>query len=759
MSDQRIDFKLLAEQLRASANMIVPRLLPGGRLVGQEWTCGDLSGGKGNSMKVNINTGVWCDFSSNEKGGDIISLKAAIDKCSMLEAAKSLLGEVAHSQPPTVGPAPVVKEDLPSQPPAAAKRPDFGQASGVWCYRNEAGEPLFFISRYDTPDGKNIIPYTWVNGQWKNKAWPAPRPLYGLELLKDNPKKGILIVEGEKSADAAHKLLSQHYIVMTWPGGAKALNKVDWKPIYGRNILIWPDADVAGLEASKAIANILMPNCPQVKIIITNKDNGWDAADALAEGWDTKAVIAWAKPLVHIAGAKVVSDRTDPTVNVNVIEDMPIVNESAVALWMRVGMPVTTKGQPIVNVHSVSLLMGALPEFKNMFWYDEFHQKYYTTMPMPRSANVVTKEVREFSQVDNLWLLKFFQSNLGLSKLTDDMLYKAVIMFSQMNTRNEVKEWMESLVWDEKPRIDKFFVDCYGADDNEYTHAAGRNFWTGMAARIYHPGCQLDTMVVLEGGQGIFKSQSMKAIGGKWFSEVATSVDKTDFYQILHGNILLEIAEMNSFGKADITKIKQIISCQTDRYRAPYARGPENHPRMSIFVGTTNESHWMKDHTGGRRFWPIKCRNIDLPKIKAEREQLFAEGIVRFKSGADWYTMPKERTLEEQESRREVDEWQDTVEDYICRNGNPGFCTVTDVAENSLKFNIKDVDARVQRRIAAILSVLGWEKCVKRYGSKLKRVWRPKIGGHNDLFAENLQDFGIEGAEENIPVTEEGSSF
>jgi predicted P-loop ATPase len=280
-----------------------------------------------------------------------------------------------------------------------------------------------------------------------------------------------------------------------------------------------------------------------------------------------------------------------------------------------------------------------------------------------------------------------------------------------------------------------------------------------MVARIYHPGCQLDTMVVLEGGQGIFKSQSMKAIGGKWFSEVSTSVDKTDFYQILHGNILLEIAEMNSFGKADITKIKQIISCQTDRYRAPYARGPENHPRMSIFVGTTNESHWMKDHTGGRRFWPIKCRNIDLPKIKAEREQLFAEAIVRFKSGADWYTMPKERTLEEQEQRREVDEWQDRVEDYVSRAGNPGYCTVTDVAENGLKIEIKNVDARVQRRIAAILSVIGWEKCVKRYGNKLKRVWRPKIGGNNDLFVEDVQDFGIEGAEENIPLPEESSSF
>ena len=756
--NDRIDFKLLADQLRGCAGIVVPRLLPGGKLIGQEWTCGDMSGGPGKSLRVNIQSGVWMDFASGEKGGDIISLKAAIDKCSMLEAAKSLLGEVSHM--PAVqqnAPQPVQKEELPIKPPSGTRKPDFGQNSGVWCYRDETGHPMFFVVRYDSPDGgKNIVPFCWFSDGWRRKSWPAPRPLYGLELLKDDPKKGVMIVEGEKSADAARKLIGQHYIVMTWPGGSKAYSRVDWTPIHGRNVLIWPDADDAGLEAAQGISQILLQKCPQVKIIKTDKANGWDAADALAEGWDSGAVIAWAKPLVQIMGdakpstaVKVEVKKPEP-VSVNMVEDMPELNESTYSIFDRLGIPRTKSGAPIINVHACSLMLAGIPEFKDMFWYDEFHQKYYTTMPMPRSNGVIFKSVREFTQVDCLYLLKFFQSNLGLSKLSDDMLYKAVIMYSQMNTRNEVKEWFESLKWDGKKRIDKFFVDCYGANDDEYHHAVGRNFWTGMVARIYSPGCQLDTMVVLEGGQGIFKSQSVKAIGGKWYSEVSTSVDRQDFYQVLNGNILLEIAELHAFSKSDVTKIKSIISCSTDRYRAPYARGPENHPRQSIFVGTTNEAHWLRDHSGGRRFWPIRCRNIDLARIKAEREQLFAEGIVRFKSGADWYKTPKDRTLEEQEMRREVDEWQDRVEDWLARPGNPGYCTVTQVAEDCLKFDLKNIDARVQRRVASILTVLGWDKCTKNFDGKSKRVWRPKIGGHRDLFTEDLPDLGIEGAEDDL---------
>lgn len=767
MSENKIDFKVLADQLRASAGIVVPRLLPGGRLVGQEWTCGDLTGGRGNSLKVNIQTGVWMDFASGEKGGDIISLKAAIDRCGQLEAAKSLMNEVNYLPAVQEKPAPVAPEPEVEMPPIGVPAPDFSHSSGAWCYKDMSGRVMFYIARFDKPEGKTILPYTWAGGRWQHKSWPAPRPLYGLELLNGN-NSGILIVEGEKSADAARTLLGRHYAVLTWPGGSKAYNRVDWSPIYGRNITIWPDADQAGMEAASGIAGLLAPHCPQIKIIQTDKQNGWDAADALQEGWNTSSVIAWAKPLVEVlkpkpappapASASPSSVAPEPvqsaSINVNVIEDMPLLNESATQLFERVGMPKTKGGQPIINVHSVSMLMAALPEFEGMFWYDEFHQKCYTKMPMPRAKGLVVKDTREYSSVDNLWLLKFFQSSLCLSKLTDDMLMKAVILFCRMNTRNEVREWMEALKWDGKSRLAGFFNKFYGADQNAYTKAVGENFFTGMVARIYRPGCQLDTMVVLEGGQGIFKSQSLKAIGGKWYAEISTAIDSKDLYLVMNGNILLEIAELHAFSKSDVTKIKQVLSCQDDRYRAPYDKGPENHPRMSVFVGTTNESHWMRDHTGGRRFWPIRCRNIDLAGIKAEREQLFAEAVVRFKAGEDWYVTPKDMTLEEQEARREVDEWQDRIEDYITRLGNHGYCTLLQVAEDALKFDIKNIDLRVQRRVASILTVLGWEKSTKRLDGETKRVWRPKIGGASDLFNQDVPDYGIEGAEADLQVSE-----
>lgn len=760
-----IDFKMLAEQLRGNAGMIVPRLLPGGRLVGNEWTCADLSGGIGNSLKVNIQTGLWKDFAGTDGGNDLISLKAAIDRCSMLEAAKALQSDlgIIPSAHAIARPAP---EEAPVKPPPGAHRPDFSGSSGNWCYRDLDGDVLFYIARYDTPDGgKNIVPFTWVGGAWKKKGWPAPRPLYGLQRLSDT-SKGVLIVEGEKSADAADKLLGKHYHVVTWTGGAQAYGKTDWTPIYGRKVTIWPDADKPGMEAADGILKLLKEQCQSIKIINTDKSDGWDAADALQEGWDTKAVINWAKPLAVemfqqppvIEQPRVtVEQKPEPEKVVRTVDDMPEIDEGNQQLWTRLGIPQTKAGQPILNVHTVSLLMNALPEFKDMYWYDEFHMKCYTKMPMPRSQTVVDSSIREYSDVDNLFLLKFFQSKMGLHKITDDLLRKAVIMFCRMNTRNEVKEWMESLKWDGKERISDFFIDCYGTQRNAYTEAVGRNFWTGMVARVYSPGCTLQTMVVLEGGQGVFKSRSLRAIGGKWFAEVSVSVEKTDFYMVLQGNILLEIAELQAFSKADVTKIKSIISNEDDRYRAPYAMSPENHPRQSIFVGTTNECHWLRDHTGGRRFWPISCRVINLDKIIADREQLFAEAIVRYKSGADWYKTPKEKTEQEQEFRREVDEWQEVIEEYVARPGNPGYCTALEVAVNALNIEMKNVDLRTQRRITSILTVMGWEKGNKRFSGMNKRVWYPKMGGINDLFVEDLQEFGIEGVESDLQQAEPGS--
>lgn len=192
-------------------------------------------------------------------------------------------------------------------PPPGTPKPDMGGASMSWEYRDQKGATLFYIARMDAIDGKQFVPYSWdrTAGAWVKKAWPAPRPLYGLAELALNPTASVMVVEGEKAADAARAIVGPRYVVVTWPNGAKAVEKVDWTPLHGRKVLIWPDADLPGIEAARIIGAILAPHCetgliefdPAAPDAFTS-NLGFDAADALALGWDWAAFSGWAKPKI-----------------------------------------------------------------------------------------------------------------------------------------------------------------------------------------------------------------------------------------------------------------------------------------------------------------------------------------------------------------------------------------------------------------------------------------------------------------------------
>ena len=172
------------------------------------------------------------------------------------------------------------------------------------------------------------------------------------------------------------------------------------------------------------------------------------------------------------------------------------------------------------------------------------------------------------------------------------------------NRRNCVRDWLESLKWDQVPRIEHFFENHFGADPR----AASANFWISLVARVCRPGCQVDNMVVLEGPQGIRKSSALRVIGGEWFTEQHESATGKGFFEVLQGKLLVEVSEMDSFSRAEVTKVKQIITCTNDRFRESYGRHAKDHPRQCIFVGTTNRDDWNTDVTGARRFWPIACQ-------------------------------------------------------------------------------------------------------------------------------------------------------
>lgn len=199
-------------------------------------------------------------------------------------------------------------------PPPPERHPKLGRPSGRWTYRDAVGRTLGLAMRFDKPDGKQFRPLTcWRPAKggkpvWRWEAWAAPRPLYGLDRLAACPSAAVVICEGEKAADAAGRLLPE-CVVITSPNGSKSAEKADWRPLAGRKVIIWPDADEAGAGYAEAVVKALRAVAAvsiAVVAIPAGKEGGWDAADAEGEGWTTaeaSALLAAAKAApVALAG-------------------------------------------------------------------------------------------------------------------------------------------------------------------------------------------------------------------------------------------------------------------------------------------------------------------------------------------------------------------------------------------------------------------------------------------------------------------------
>ena len=208
-------------------------------------------------------------------------------------------GHGAHGIPPkAAGPAPATPKwpaRIPAAPPPDSPPPELGRAVGQWCYRDAEGTPLFWIQRLESSSAgkprKLFVHRTWLDGRWHfpsrrdgfSSEWPAPRPLYRLPELGQRPWLPVVVVEGEKTADAAAALLPDH-VVVSWCNGSRALHTADWRPLAGRRVTLWPDADAAGRQAMAALSGLLLPLVDALFVVLppetTAFPEGWDLADA-----------------------------------------------------------------------------------------------------------------------------------------------------------------------------------------------------------------------------------------------------------------------------------------------------------------------------------------------------------------------------------------------------------------------------------------------------------------------------------------------
>ena len=241
-------------------------------------------------------------------------------------------------------------------------------------------------------------------------------------------------------------------------------------------------------------------------------------------------------------------------------------------------------------------------------------------------------------------------------------------------TFHPVREWLESLEWDGKERLDTMLIDYLGAEDNELTRAMTRKHFTAAVARVMTPGCKYDYILTLIGPQGIGKSTLVKIMGGDWFDDSLTSIEGKEGMEQIRGKWLIEFGELTNYKKSTSEAYKAFISKQEDSYRPAYGRKVEVYPRQCVFFATTNEPAFLKGDTGNRRFWTVECdkdiicRGVweDLPD---EREQLWAEAVHRWKQGETLY-LPRqlERAAQaRQEEHNEVaaDERTGIIEAFI----------------------------------------------------------------------------------------------
>ena len=373
----------------------------------------------------------------------------------------------------------------------------------------------------------------------------------------------------------------------------------------------------------------------------------------------------------------------------------------------------TDERDRILPIHAnLMLALRSAPEIAEAFKFDEMMCAPILVRELPvapggehASSGLLPRPVTDgdVSQLQE-WL-----QHAGLPKIGRETTHQAVDQRAQERSFHPIRDYLGALAWDGTPRVERWVAHYLGAEPSPYVSAIGRMFLVAMVARVIEPGCKADYMPVLEGEQGAGKSRASAVLAGPWFSDSMPDISHKDASQHLRGKWLIEVAELAATKRAEAEALKAFISRTVERYRPSYGRKEVFEPRQCLFVGTTNQTSYLRDDSGARQFWPVKVGRIDTDALSYDRDQLFAEAVHLYRAGSQWWPdqdFERAHIRPQQDDRFEADAWQQVVANYVATLSR---VRVTDVAREALSLEMSRIGTAEQRRVASILTTLGWK--------------------------------------------------
>lgn len=382
------------------------------------------------------------------------------------------------------------------------------------------------------------------------------------------------------------------------------------------------------------------------------------------------------------------------------------------------------RGVPLGSMSNIAAVLLKHPSWRGVIALDEFSGQI-----MKRSAPPFdNKELGEWTEFDDVRLEEWLSRNLAMT-CGERAIMRAVLRAADANRYHDVRAYLNGLTWDQKPRLDFWLIEYCGAGEfyeagdtdeerarkdmkNAYITAVARMWLLSAVARIFVPGCKADHVLILEGEQDAGKSTTFDILGGEWFTDAQLRIGDKDALQIIRGRWIVEMPELDSLNRSESSANKAFISQREDRYRAAYGHRVINVKRQCVFGGSVNHDTYLRDDTGNRRYWPVRVTDIDLQQLREERDQLWAEAVVRFQRGEAWAPSREQRHIfqTEQEQRYIGDAWEQVFREYVANNPAIETLTTAQVLADVLHMERRNWTRPEQMRVGSLLRRMGWRR-------------------------------------------------